>query len=49
MNNFGSELQNISDNDIKELNNEDLLKAYKMIKEYVKSLEQEIQKVNEND
>lgn len=36
-------------NNIEQLNNEELLEYYKILKQYIEELEKEIQKVEEND
>ena len=49
MNSFNIELQDITDLDIANLSDDELLEVYKMVKQYVESLEQEIQRVSEDD
>lgn len=39
----------MNDLNINNLSNEELLEIYKIIENYIKELEKEIQKVNEND
>lgn len=43
------ELENISKIDITKLSDDEILEVYKIIKEYLEKIEQEIQKVNADD
>ena len=49
MDNTELNIQNISDIEIAKLSNDELLEIHKILKEYLEHLEQEIQKVKEND